>query len=178
MKTFLSTHKRDGVPGVRGVGTLPPHLPRELSEVLTQLRGGSFASGFFEFVDSNSASRYLSLWQIDSTNCVTFLKCGFGQLLFYQAGEYKLLNPIYNEIDVVGDEGELEFVLDVFLCDRRTLDASFLMDLYERAFPRLGPPKEDEIYALVPALGLGGSRDAAHVKVAKMQSEMPILAQL
>jgi hypothetical protein len=102
----------------------------------------------------------------------------FGHLVFYHDEQYKLLDPVFNNIDSLGEKDELDFVMDIALCDRPALENTFMIDVYEQAFPDLGAPKLDEIYAFVPALGLGGDRLATNVKRSLMAVEMNILSQL
>ena len=89
-----------------------------------------------------------------------------------------MLDPVHNCIDSLGGKDELDFVLDILLCDREGLINSFFIDAYEQSFGRLGAPQSDEVYAFVPALGLGGSRNPANVHKVKMEPQMMILAQI
>ena len=40
---------------------------------------------------------------LDPPGCHVFLKCGFGQLIFFHQQQYKVLNPVLNFIDVLGE---------------------------------------------------------------------------
>jgi hypothetical protein len=177
MKNFLSTYPlHDNAPATAipaGLG-----IPDELRSMLDAVKGNSYAGGYFRFVPSGEFAPSLALWGLEPADCFVFLKCGFGQLVFLHEQQYKVLNPVFNSIDELDDVGGLEFVMDVLLCDRPGMEASFLIDVYEAALPRLGPPALDDMYAFVPALGLGGPRDAAQVQKKKMETEMAILAQL
>lgn len=153
-------------------------IPQDLRAMLEQAKGNSYADGFFRFIDRDAVAPVFAYWGLEPADCFVFLKCGFGQLVFLHEQQYKVLNPVFNSIDELGDADSLEFVMDVLLCDRPGMEASFLIDVYEAALPRLGPPALDEMYAFVPALGLGGPRDAAQVQKKKMETEMAILAQL
>lgn len=178
MDTFLSTfplHARHDAKASAGTGR---SIPAELKTLLEAVQRNSYADGFFRFVSPSSFGGFLSLWGMEPAHCYTFLVCGFGHLVFHHEGQYKVLNPVHNCIDEIGTEGGLDFVMNDLLCDRPGLEASFCIDVYEAAFPRLGAPSADEMYAFVPALGLGGSRDPAMVEKRPMRAEMPLLAQL
>lgn len=153
-------------------------LPNELKSTLSDVGGNSYANGFFSFLQPENFSDYCSLFNIKSDKCYPFLKCAFGHLIVYNDRQYKLLDPISNSVDVVGQEGNLDFVVNIVLCDRPSMENTFMIDVYEQAFPLLGAPQVDEIYAFVPALRLGGSRNPANVRKAKMAVEMAILTQL
>ena len=66
----------------------------------------------------------------------------------------------------------------VLLCDRQALENSFFIDLYEQVSERLGVPQLDEIYAFIPAIGLGGGRSVSHIQKVRMDEEMLILSRL
>jgi len=175
MNTFLSTYSRhsSGPPSGRRDG-----VPDELQGALEEVGTSSYANGFFRFVAPRTFDHYLELVHIAPTESHVFLKCGFGHLVFVHQQQYKVLNPIFNEVDVLAEAGELDFVMDIMLCDRPAMESSFMLDVYEQAFSTLGHPDLDEIYAFVPALKLGGPRDAANVRRSKMAVEMQILLQL
>jgi hypothetical protein len=176
MTTFLSTyalHSRGPAP----TGDLGD-VPTELKDLFEQVGTSTYANAFFAFVAPETFEHYLELIDISPAEVRVFLKCGFGHLIFFHRQQYKALNPIFNDVDVLGEAGELDFVMDTMLCDRPAMENSFMLDVYEQSFPRLGPPDRDEIYAFVPALKLGGARNAANVRRSKMDVEMQILLQL
>lgn len=155
-----------------------PRVPAELNSVLQQANSNSYANGFFKFVLAKHFQHYCALWNLKSEDCFPFLKVAFGHLIFFHEGQYKAINPLFNDIDVLGQKDDLDFVMNILLCDRPGLEGSFLIDIYEQAFVKLGPPKLDEIFAFVPALGLGGSRNADYVQKLQMEREMLILSQI
>jgi hypothetical protein len=173
MKGFLSTYALEK-PGAAIVA--PADVPENLKAMLEQVGASAYANGFFRFVAPPAFDHYLELANIDPPAGHVFLKCAFGPLVFYHHGQYEVLNPIFNEVDKFGED--LDFVMDIMLCDRPALESAFMLDIYEQAFPRIGPPDLDEMYAFVPALKLGGFRDAANVRRSKMDVEMQILLQL
>lgn len=178
MEDFLSTHALYE----RGEASLSLEpfagIPEHLASALTRVNGNTYASGFFRFVSPDRFRRYLSLWRLNPGECFPFLKCAFGHLVFLHEQHFKMLDPVFNEIEVLGEIGEIEAVMDVILCDREALEGGFMIDVYEEAFPRLGAPRADEVYAFVPPLAMGGARSAASVQIRKMDVEMPILAQV
>jgi hypothetical protein len=179
MKTFLLTHKlyKDGSIIYTSDNT-KFNIPEELKKMLRQFCCNSYANAFFRFVKPDPFKFYFSMWNLNPDECIPFIKCAFGHLIFYHQLKYKLLNPVYNCIDILGKAGDLEFVMDILLCDRKGLENSFFIDIYEQSFERLGPPEIDEIYAFIPAIGLGGSRNASNVRKLSMDKEMMILSQL
>lgn len=153
-------------------------LPEDLRALQRQVGLSSFAGGFFRFVRPESLRPYMALWGLEPARCTPLLLCAFGQMLVYSDGRYLVVNPVHNSVDDLGGGDELDFVMDIALTDRAALEASFLIDLYEQAVGRLGPPAQDELYALVPALRLGGPRDAAHVQRTRAAPQLQLLAQI
>lgn len=178
MDTFTLTHRLYEPGGIEMKPGEYANIPEQLRKMLFQTNGSSYANGFFQFVSPTAFNAYLSLWKLDPAECITFLKCAFGHLVFYHRQEYKLLDPLFNSIEVLGEQEKLEFVMDTVLCDRPALENSFAIDIYEQVFPKIGAPEIDEIYAFVPPLGLGGNRNASNVQKRKMAVEMAILSQL
>lgn len=153
-------------------------LPAELTALLDQVNSNSYANGFFKFVAPQEFRHYGALWNLNPDDCFPFLKTAFGHLILLHERQYKAINPVHNDIDLLGAQDELDFVMDVLLCDRSSLEGSFFIDIYEQVFAQLGAPKVDEIYAFIPALGLGGSRAAENVQKVSMEQQMLILSQI
>lgn len=178
MSGFFDTHPLHRRPRRDDAVTLPDGTPDGLAALLSEAAGRTYARGFWNFVSPTRLVRWMVPWRLDAAGCLPFLKGGFGHIVFLQGADCKVLNPVFNTVDLLGAADDLAFVMDILLCDRPSLESSFLIDLYEAAWPRLGDPGDDEIYALVPALGLGGPRAEAHVQLRAMATEMPLLAQL
>lgn len=178
MNTFTSTHSLFQSKATSSEAK-PEHIaPPELRELLQTFGQNVYAQGFFRFVVPAQFRGYTSLWNLPPERCVPFMKCAFGHIILFHDHMYKAINPVHNNVDELAGEGELDFVMDILLTDRPALESSFLIDLYEQSVGRLGIPSENEIYALVPALRLGGPRAAQRVERLKMLPEMQILSQL
>jgi hypothetical protein len=178
MTGFFDTHPLHLGPSPDAEPAVPAGASPALAALLARASGRTYARGFWAFLPPARLARWMAPWDLHASTCLPFLKGGFGQIVFLQGADCKVLNPVFNTIDVLGAADDLGFVMDILLCDRPSLESSFLIDLYEAVWPRLGDPGDDEIYALVPALRLGGPRDAAHVQLRPMASEMPLLAQI
>ncbi|MEX5216319.1 MAG: T6SS immunity protein Tdi1 domain-containing protein [Nitrospiraceae bacterium] len=178
MRQFSSTHKLHHQDSTDHSTQPDISMPVQLANLLARERAASYAGGFFRFIEPDLFRRYFAMWNMDPTHCVPFIKCAFGHLVFYHEEQYKALNPVHNCIDVLGEKSELDFVMDILLCDRQALENSFFIDLYEQVSERLGVPQLDEIYAFIPAIGLGGGRSVSHIQKVRMDEEMLILSRL
>jgi len=178
MNIFLETHKLSKQ-GETTINYDPEtNAPEELVKLMREVNTNSYADGFFQFITPKSFSTYLSLWNLNSIDCIPFIKFPFGQLAFYHQEKYKLLNPVYNSIDIIGDKGDLDFTMNYLLCDRIALENSLFIDIYEQAFKNIGSIKYNEMYSFVPSVRLGGNRHAENVVKAQMRIEMTILSRI
>ena len=178
MKTFLATYDLYEKAAMGASPGPESRLPEPLRVMLGAIGGNSYAQGFFRFISADVFRPYFSSWRLDPAECFAFLKCGFGHLIFCHQEQYKVLDPVVNSVQVLGGVDELDFVMDIVLCDRPSVENTLLIDIYEQAVPRLGAPGIAEIYAFVPPIGMGGSRSASHGQKSKMSVEMAILSQL
>lgn len=178
MRQFASIHKLYNQDRTSTLIDADSNIPAELVSMLLHQNGNSYAAGFFKFISPDSFRHYFAMWNLNLVHCIPFIKCAFGHLVFYHEDQYKALNPVHNCIDFLGDKSELDFVMDILLCDRQSLENSFFIDLYEQVSERLGVPQLDEMYAFVPAIGLGGGRNASHVQKVRMDEQMLILSRL
>lgn len=178
MQQFIETHGLDAPTGALVVPTLPPTAPQGLVSLMERVGGRHCARGFWSFRRTSALSPYLATWGLVPDQCMPFLRSAFGHIVFLQGPDCRVLNPVFNTVDDLGLAADLGFVMDLLLCDRPALEASFLIDLYESSVERLGIPGDDEIYALVPALRMGGSREASQLQRRPMAAEMQLLAQI
>lgn len=177
MPDFFETHP------LHEAGPVDPALhtyaaPDDLRALLTRAGTSSYSEGLLRFVVPSEFRDYLSLFRVDPKDSLPFLKSAFGHIVFLHGDRYRLLDPIVNSVDDLGDPLDLDFAMSMLLSDRDILESTFLIDVYEQAVPKLGAPGPDEMYTFVPAVGLGGDRDPEHVRRVRMAVEMPILAQI
>lgn len=178
MENFFSTHRAYKQNRTKTLSFSTGSVPEEIAVLLRQFHSDTYSNGFLSFVSPEEFRHYFSMWGLNPLECYPFIKFAFGQLVFYHQSQYKVLNPVYNCIDILGEKEEFEFVMDVMLCDRIGLENSFFADLYEQVWEKLGIVSKQEIYAFIPALGLGGTRDVLHVRKVNMDNEMMILSQI
>ncbi len=178
MENFIATHTMYKQNSTQTFPDVAIHIPEDLSAMLRQLNSNSYSNGFLSFISSEEFRHYFSMWRLNPIECFPFIKFAFGQLVFYHQSQYKVLNPVYNCIDILGGKDELDFVMDVILCDRTGLENYFFIDIYEQSWGKLGNVNPHEMYSFIPAIGLGGFRDTSNVRKVSMYKEMMILSQI
>jgi hypothetical protein len=153
-------------------------LPSALIDILRKNNVSSYSDGFFTFIDKSDVGYVFDLWSIPNQTAFPILKTGFGMVLFVDEYEYKLIDPIYNEVIPLGSKDDVEFLFNTLLCDRMILESTFLIDIYEAVFNKIGPPEINECYAFYPAIGLGGGLNTDSIRICNMEAELAILSQL
>jgi hypothetical protein len=178
MENFLATHRLHKQNNTKILHEIAMPIPKDLVAMQCQLNSNSYSNGFLSFVSPEKFQHYFSMWNLNPVECFPFIKFAFGHLVFFHQSQYKVLNPVYNCIDILGEKDELDFVMDIMLCDRTGLENSFFIDIYEQLWDKLGTLHIQEIYAFVPAINLGGSRDVLNVRRVSMYKEMMMLSQI
>ncbi|MBK9017395.1 MAG: hypothetical protein IPM82_26945 [Saprospiraceae bacterium] len=111
-------------------------LPLALVKILNGHNVASYSNGFFSFINKSDVDFAFDLWSIPAQNTFPILKTAFGMIVFYETNELKLLDPIYNEIVILGTENDVDFLFNTVLCDRIILENTFLMGIYEAVIPK------------------------------------------
>lgn len=153
-------------------------MPADLMELLKGMTVSSYRNGFLTFLPPEDFQDIFAYWNLPTFSCYPFLKSAFGMIIFLHDGQYKLLDPIANEIILLAESGDLDFLLNFMLCDRTGLENTFHIHLYEQVFPIIEAPEPDECFAFLPAVRLGGILDASNIQKTKLKPQLAILSQL
>lgn len=149
-------------------------VPSDILDFLSNEGISTYQNDFFCTTLPQEHFQTLSDWGLKGETCYVFLKTAFGSLCFLHKGKVFQLDPFYGYLY----KGRFPF------CEFMNLLApmdSFMegcyFDIYQKMKNKqtLAP---DEIFALVPALPLGGSLETSHVEVVKMREHLGFLAQL
>ena len=150
-------------------------------DVLTTLNGRqvtAYNQGFITIVNPADYQDIFASWHLEPKDCLPFIKFAFGQFIFFHDNSFKVLDPVNNFIEPIGEKDDFDYIMDNFLCDEDTLNEVFLKDMYLEVVDALGAPAPDECYAFVAALALGGSRSKENVQKTKLKEQLMILAKL
>ncbi|MFI6964353.1 T6SS immunity protein Tdi1 domain-containing protein [Streptomyces sp. NPDC050255] len=174
--------------------TLAERMPTEVARALASLQPGGSADGFLHIVTPDLLDDTLAEWLggFDPSR-TPFARTALGDILYVRdlrekaralgldaettqmAHDVSLLDVRYKETRV------LDTSFDAFtsgLLDPAWLASALRKDLYDGAVERLGRPEFDEIFALAPALGLGGSENPDTLERANADVALSILLQL
>lgn len=153
-------------------------LPSSLRNILAERNVSSYSNGFFTLVNNSEIGFVFSLFSIPGQTAFPILKTAFGMVIFVDEDEYKLIDPLNNEVIPLGGKDDADFLFNTLLCDRIILENTFLIRTYEAVVGSIGPPEISECYAFYPAIGLGGGLHPENIRICDMETELTILSQL
>ncbi len=152
-------------------------LPAELIEHWKDPGLCTYGGGLLRFTDPRQFAGILEEWLDPKPKAAhVFLRTAFADLYFWDEGFAYALDVQYGRVSQITDKIELFY--DHALCDERVIERSLRRGLYQQAVGRLGPPAEDECYAFVPALALGGPGTAESLQKVKIREHLDILRQI
>jgi hypothetical protein len=151
-------------------------LGSDIIELYRKYGISSFGKGLIQTIHPIKSQHILEGWGVPWRECYPILKSSFGTIYFIYKTKLGYLVPIYKEIEF--GEMEIDLVFDLVLADTIALNNACFKDIHDQVYPRLGIVDNDEIYAFVPALALGGERSAKNVEKVKMKEHFIFLSQL
>jgi hypothetical protein len=112
--------------------------------------------------------------QVDDAGVI--FRTALGDMVVSHKGKLFHFSAVTMQSDKLTDN--LAIVLRLYFGVKQPLNDLFFFNMYKKALKRLGPPAEDEVYALVPAPAAGGKITADHLEKAKLRVHLNYLAQL
>lgn len=149
-------------------------IPSDLIEFLRNEGISTYHNDFFCTTLPQEHFKTLSEWGLKGEDCYTFLKTAFGSLCFLNKSKVFQLDPFYGYLF----KGRFDFCKFMnLLAPMDSFMEGCYFDVYQKIKKKqtLAP---EEIYALTPALPLGGSFETSHFEVVKMREHLGFLAQL
>lgn len=142
-----------------------------------QLHGRArFGDGFLVFDEPDRLRRLVAHWP-EPVSGVPFLRTAWGHVFVADGDAVSLIDPLLGQVRPMGCDAVT--VIDALLVSDGFLDQTLDCAIYVQAIRRLGRfPDIEQCTCYVPALALGGARDADHVEIAGLQVTMDLLAQM
>jgi hypothetical protein len=170
-------------------------LPDRLLDYWKEYGFCGYGEGLFWLVNPADYEELLELWLKNTPvwsreNYYVIARTAFGRLFLWgdKSGKTTKLDTYIHNIlpcdipSVPIDREKRERFLGIFInnIDKKYVDAYDKDDklLFKRAFKKLGQLQNDEMYAFVPALALGGVAELKCLQKVKLQEQLSILAQL
>jgi hypothetical protein len=149
-------------------------MPIEIKTFLVEQGLVAYKNNFFVTTLPQWHIETLSTWGLKGKECFSFMKTVFGGLIYYSKGKIYRLNPFTGRVL----KGNFEFIdyMNLTLTSEATLEGCYY-EIYEK-YKLNTPMQADEIYAVVPALPLGGSFETSSYEVVKMREHLAFLAQM
>ena len=149
-------------------------LPGSLIEFLSEQGACSYAKGLIWTMDPFFMQDTLEEWLDEPENAVPFARTAFGELFLWQEGAAYYLNVQRGAVTKVISSVEKFF--DGFLLNENIQKKVFRKSLFAKALKEYGPISADEVYALTPALALGGAEKVENLRKTKLREYLAFLA--
>jgi hypothetical protein len=171
---FLEMHRRDAVPAKDIPIPENIDLDNDLESFLFSVGVSSFSNGFLRTLNHDDLSPLIPAWKWADAKTFIFLRTAFGGLFYIKALNYYFFDPLYD--DHVNLTDDLGFILNIALCDKKSLRSTFLFHIYQEGVALKGIPQKDECFAFVPALKMGGVKSAEHLEIVKLKEHLYFLS--
>jgi len=177
LSVFLAVHQADNQNTTIQL-ILDPKIKLNsfLAEFLTEFKINSFSNGFLRTINDSSLNEIKSIWKWYDEYTVIFMRTAFGGLFYKRKSNFFYFDPLYG--DIINLANDLNFILNVFLCDEQALSATFLFPLYKEVINRTGIPNENECLGFIPALKIGGQKISKNLEIMKLKEHLCLLEQL
>lgn len=167
-------------------------LPRRLLDYWAEHGWGAFGQGLFWLVNPADYEDLLQIWcdnLVNREGAYVIGRSAFGSLIVWKKGhgEFLRVEPLEHTIYTYAPDkhvkaGREDFSLGVFISqidlDMLDFEDESEKPLFKRAVKNLGVVQSDEMYALEPALSLGGSAQLASLVKVKLEEHLHFLAEL
>lgn len=180
-KKFLQEHqpkKKFGTFSDSELKAMEEELPPEVIDFMTNEGICSFSNNFLWTINPDSCKGILGKWGIKESKCATFIRSAFGALIYYNSRNKKfyLFDPLLGRVMDLADN--FDDLLNMMLLLDTILENGFFIDRFQSLKVDSQALQSDEVFALVPALPLGGSFETSKVENVKLKEHLLFLAQL
>ena len=148
-------------------------LPENIVLFLKNEGISCFGKRFFWSVNPAFFEDILAKWGIKKG--YVFMRTAFGACIYFQKEEYFYLDPFFGRIVSLDDDAYL--ILNYSLRMESILEHAFFKDQFDRLITHPEVLQEDEMFALAPALKLGGSFETSKIEQVKLSEHHTFLAQ-
>lgn len=160
-----------------------PQLIEKYLNILPEVITNSWAKhGFQKFSEgflwttNPDEYRYLPelFTKVDSSEAHVFLRTAFGDFIFYYKGNIYNYSVVTSLLLKIGPS--IETLLDFDFAWKDSLNNIYFFNIYKKALKKIGTLTEDEIYAYIPALQMGGQMDIKNLQKQNMKSYLMMIA--
>jgi hypothetical protein len=158
------------------IETYRGQVPDELIEFWERYGFGGFGKGLVWVVNPAAMEDVMSNWTTGkgSKRAIPVVRTAFGNIIYWQASEFQLLDVHYDRR--IGAGPGVEVLFGYYLIEKKLRKSVLDEPLFKKALRALGELKRDEIYAFGLPLAMGGSEDLKNVVVAKLREHLSILS--
>lgn len=153
-------------------------LPEVLINTWVEQGLQNFGDGFFWTVDPDQYSYLLKLFvpQFNASATHVLFRTAFGDFIFMHNNQIYSYSVVTSFLLKVGQT--LETFIEFNLSRTTSLNDGYFFNTYKKAFKILGKITEDEIYAYIPALQMGGEMKTGNLHKQNMKAYLLMIAKL
>lgn len=152
------------------------HFPEDLFLFLEEEGYCSYGDGFFHFVNPADYQDVLSEWTKVPEGYLVFCRTGMGDLILWGEERVHIMHVHSGYFSNISED-----MFDFFkfsLGDVQYVENTLFKKQFDQAKKKLGPLDQDECYAFVPALAMGGNEDSKNLHKMKIKESLNLLSQL
>lgn len=161
-----------------------PELIKNYADILPEILINSwvnygfqkFSKGFLWTVDPDKY-RYLPelfIHNFKSLDSHVIFRTAFGDFIFYHQENLYSYSVVTSLSLKLGSS--IETLMNFNFAWKESLNNMYFLNIYKKALKKIGPIAEDEIYAYIPALQIGGEMDIKNLQKQNMKSYLIMIA--
>lgn len=152
-----------------------PLLPPELTEVWQKYGFGSLLDGYLKMVNPEDFQDLLRDTYALGGDAIPIFVTAFADVITWEKGRYIRIVK-YKDGTFDGIAAGFRFFWEDL--ESGVFDGKFFdLELYQAAVKQWGSLRFDQCFGFVPLLGLGGCRQADHLKKVKIKEHIALIAQ-
>lgn len=171
-------------------------VPNALFDYWRTFGFAGFGDGIFWICDPDEWTAVVAPWTegldltMGSDNWIPIIRGGFGQFLCWgpRTGMSLRVEPVFGMVfptdksakmgSEVRKDIQVEVAFETTEADTLDIEGKSGGNLFATAVAAHGPLAASEVFAFVPAVGLGGTRDVAHLEKQDAVTHVQLLAEL
>jgi len=153
-------------------------LPEVLINTWVEQGFQKFGEGFLWTVNPDEYSYLLKLFvpQFNTLDTQVLFRTGFGDFIFMHNNQIYSYSVVTSLLLKVGQK--LETFIEFNLSRTSSLNDGYFFNTYKKVYKILGRISEDEMYAYIPALQMGGEMKIENLYKQNMKAYLMMIAKL
>jgi hypothetical protein len=154
-------------------------LPEYMIQVWKTFGFGSYADGLFFITSPEPFEKILEIYFGKDHSHTVICRSSFGDLMIWDNEQPSIisLDSSMGRGSRMADDGNINGFFK-YTMDNDRIYKIHNYDLHLKAIEKFGQLEEDQVFAFVPALALGGAEKLENIKVSQLREYLAIIAEL